>query len=114
MKHYGYYPARRKSTGIAFILWLFLGVLGAHRFYLRDYGMGVFYFFTGGGFMIGWLIDLFRISKMVDIYNYRYAQEPLHHTGGYGNTYNHTKNYNNTIIINNVMRDVTKVETKDE
>lgn len=64
--------------------------------------------------MIGWFIDLFRIGKMVDIYNYRYAQEPMHHTGGYGNTYNHTKNYNNTIIINNVMRDVTKVETKDE
>lgn len=64
--------------------------------------------------MIGWFIDLFRIGKMVDIYNYRYTQAPMHHAGGYGNTYNHTKNYNNTIIINNVMRDVTKVESKNE
>lgn len=28
------YDARRKSVGVAYLLWFFLGVFGAHRFYL--------------------------------------------------------------------------------
>jgi hypothetical protein len=29
------YEANRKSLGLAYVLWLFLGLFGAHRFYLR-------------------------------------------------------------------------------
>ena len=32
------YDANRKSTGVAYLLWFFLGVFGAHRFYLGQTG----------------------------------------------------------------------------
>lgn len=51
-----------KTTGkrqiVAFLLCLFLGLLGIHRFYLGYTGMGVLYIFTAGLFGIGWLVDL--------------------------------------------------------
>ena len=42
----------------SFFLCLFLGVIGAHKFYEGKIGMGVLYFFTGGLFGIGALVDL--------------------------------------------------------
>lgn len=47
-----------KSQIVAFLLCLFLGLLGIHRFYLGYTGMGVLYILTVGIFGIGWLIDL--------------------------------------------------------
>jgi len=47
-----------KSQIVAFLLCLFFGLLGVHRFYLGYSGMGVLYLLTGGLFGIGWLIDL--------------------------------------------------------
>ncbi len=35
------YDAGRKSTGVAYLLWFFLGVFGAHRFYLGRIGSGL-------------------------------------------------------------------------
>jgi TM2 domain-containing membrane protein YozV len=35
------YDAAKKSTGIAYLLWFFLGGLGVHRFYLGQTGSGV-------------------------------------------------------------------------
>jgi TM2 domain-containing membrane protein YozV len=35
------YDANKRSTGIAYLLWFFLGGLGVHRFYLRRTGTGV-------------------------------------------------------------------------
>ena len=32
---------RKKSTVIAYLLWFFLGSLGAHRFYIRKFGTAV-------------------------------------------------------------------------
>lgn len=54
-----------KGTWIAYILWFFLGPLGIHKFYLRQTGWGVLYLFTGGIFLIGWIIDLFTIPSQV-------------------------------------------------
>jgi len=34
------YDAHRKSTGVAYLLWFFLGGFGAHRFYLGQLGTG--------------------------------------------------------------------------
>ena len=35
------FEARRKSVGAGYILWLLLGFLGAHRFYLGKTGSGI-------------------------------------------------------------------------
>lgn len=47
--------ARNKWT--SFLLCLFLGILGAHKFYEGKTGMGLLYLFTGGLFGIGWALD---------------------------------------------------------
>jgi len=35
------YDAAKKSAGVAYLLWFFLGSLGVHRFYLGQTGSGV-------------------------------------------------------------------------
>ncbi|MCC8022994.1 MAG: TM2 domain-containing protein [Clostridiales bacterium] len=51
---------RRRWT--AFFLCLFLGAVGAHRFYTGKLGTGILYILTAGFLGIGVLIDLFRIG----------------------------------------------------
>lgn len=48
---------RAKNKWVAFFLCLFLGYLGAHKFYEGKTGMGILYLFTAGIFGIGWFID---------------------------------------------------------
>ena len=50
--------ASPKSRTITLLLCVFLGIFGAHRFYLRRYALGILYFFTLGIFGIGWLVDI--------------------------------------------------------
>ena len=52
---------RPKNKWVAFFLCLFLGFIGAHKFYEEKTGMGVLYLFTGGLFVIGALIDLIAL-----------------------------------------------------
>lgn len=52
---------RMKNKWTAFFLCLFLGFIGAHKFYEGKVGMGILYIFTVGLFGIGWLIDLIAI-----------------------------------------------------
>lgn len=76
------YEANKKSAGLAFALWFFLGFLGAHRFYMGKIGSGigmiVLTFFgiltIQGPFLIIaaaiWVIvDAFLISGWVRQYN---------------------------------------------
>jgi TM2 domain-containing membrane protein YozV len=95
---------KKKSKGIAYALWFFLGLFGGHRFYLGQVGMGLLMLFTGGLFGVLWLIDLFTLSKKVDDYNFRYSR-------GYGN-YNNNQNTNNNNIVVNVVNSDNK-EGKD-
>ena len=46
-----------KNKWVAFLLCLFAGYAGLHKFYEGKIGMGILYLFTGGLFGIGWLID---------------------------------------------------------
>ena len=59
-----------KSKTITLLLCIFLGILGAHRFYVGRYGLGVLYLFTLGIFGIGWLVDivLTLLDKLKDRY----------------------------------------------
>jgi len=58
-----------KSKTVAFLFWFFLGGLSIHRFYLGKIGSGIIYLLTGQLFLIGWIIDLFLLSGMVDNFN---------------------------------------------
>ncbi|MBR2050662.1 MAG: TM2 domain-containing protein [Rikenellaceae bacterium] len=76
-----------KSKTTAYILLIFLGALGAHRFYIGKIGSGLLYLFTFGLLGVGILIDLFTLGSKVDMYNALYSNR-----GGAGNV--------NNIIIN--------------
>lgn len=54
-------PANAKNKWVAVLLCLFLGGIGAHKFYEGKIGMGILYIFTGGLFGIGALVDFIRL-----------------------------------------------------
>lgn len=47
-----------KNKWTAFLLCLFLGYFGAHKFYEGKVIMGILYLFTVGLFGIGWIVDI--------------------------------------------------------
>lgn len=74
-----------KDLTLTYVLWFFLGIPGAHKFYLGKIGMGFLYMFTFGGFGIGWLIDFFTIPKQVRDANILLAHKGFHYTPQYTN-----------------------------
>jgi DnaJ family protein C protein 22 len=52
-----------KVCFIAFILWLFGGLVGLHHFYLGRDEHGFLWATTGGGFVIGWIKDFSKLSR---------------------------------------------------
>ena len=62
-----------KSTGIAYLWLILLGIFGAHQFYLGKTGRGLLYVFTLGILLIGPLIDLFTLPSQVKTVNARRA-----------------------------------------
>lgn len=87
------FQANSKSVGVAYLLWLFLGGFGAHRFYLGQTGtavaqlilmlIGVATAIVGVGFILMaivgfWvLIDAFLIPGIVRNHNIQLAQSVL-------------------------------------
>ncbi len=59
----------KKDVGITYLLWFFLGVFSAHRFYLGKTGTALLQMFTLGGLGVWLLIDVFLIPSMVREYN---------------------------------------------
>ncbi|MBE0313558.1 TM2 domain-containing protein [Xanthomonas citri pv. punicae] len=57
---------RKKSTATTWILWFFLGNIGAHRYYLGKIGTGVAMTLTLGCFGIWTLIDIFLNNGMIN------------------------------------------------
>jgi TM2 domain-containing membrane protein YozV len=58
-----------KSKVVAYLLWFFLGVFSAHRFYLKKYNTAIFYLITLQLLGIAWIIDAFILGEMVDRFN---------------------------------------------
>ncbi|MDR3138454.1 MAG: DUF4236 domain-containing protein [Treponema sp.] len=58
-----------RSKITAYLLLLFLGLVGGHKFYLKKYGMGFLYIVTMGLFSIGCIADLFTLGRQVDAFN---------------------------------------------
>lgn len=81
----------KKSTGVAYLLWFFLGSIGIHRFYLNRKGSGITMLILS---VVGWLttfliigflflavvgiwvlVDLFLVGKMVKEENEKLVEE---------------------------------------
>lgn len=54
-------PYPFKSKPVAYVLCIFLGWLGVHRFYVGKIGTGILYALTMGLFGVGWFLDLFNL-----------------------------------------------------
>lgn len=81
------YDAGRRSAGLAYVLWFFLGWFGLHRFYLGRVGSGAaqlvltavstvltFVLVGYAGLAVAgiwWLVDALLIPGMADDYNRR-------------------------------------------
>ena len=59
------YQVGRYSYGVAWVLLVLLGVLGAHRFYLKRWGTALLYLCTVGVFGLGVLYDLFVVNDLL-------------------------------------------------
>ncbi len=64
----------KKEKTIDFVLCLFLGYLGIHKFYEKKTGLGILYLFTLGIFGIGWIIDIIRL--LIDLLKEYLLQTP--------------------------------------
>ena len=63
------YDDVKKSAGVAYAFWFFLGMCGGHRFYMGDVGIGVGQLFTFGGVGFWSLIDVFFIGQRIRAIN---------------------------------------------
>ena len=57
---------RERNVWVAYLMAFPWGVLGVHKFYLRQPALGCLYIFTGGLFIVGWLYDLATLPDQVD------------------------------------------------
>jgi TM2 domain-containing membrane protein YozV len=69
------YDDVKKSKGVAYAFWFFLGVFGAHRFYVGDIGKGVAMLLTLGGLGFWALVDVFFIGGRLDGVNRQAKRE---------------------------------------
>lgn len=65
------YDNSKKSAGVAYAFWFFLGVFGGHRYYAGDKGVGTAQLLTLGGVGVWALIDVFFIGARIKDYNNR-------------------------------------------
>jgi TM2 domain-containing membrane protein YozV len=63
------YRSGPKNYTVGWLLLVFLGIFGIHRFYMGKWITGILYFFTGGLFLLGWLYDLWTLNGQIDEIN---------------------------------------------
>jgi len=57
------------NYNIAWILLVYLGIFGVHRFYMRKWITGIIWLCTGGLFTIGWLYDFWTLNQNISEQN---------------------------------------------
>ena len=63
------YKSGPYDYNLAWVLLVFLGVFGVHRFYFGKWITGLIWFFTGGLFLIGYLYDMWTLNEQVSSQN---------------------------------------------
>jgi hypothetical protein len=74
------------NVPLAYVLWAFFGLFGAHRFYVGRWESGLVYLFTFGGCFVGWIIDFFILPQLVEdvsIVFWRAARHAIVNTTGW-------------------------------
>lgn len=69
------FPPGRIDYAIAWLLHLFLGIFGVHRFYMGKIFTGVIYLCTGGLFGIGYIYDTLTLNEQIAEVNYLESYE---------------------------------------
>jgi TM2 domain-containing membrane protein YozV len=67
------------SKAVGYLLWIF-GFTGSHRFYYGRPVSGTIWLFTGGLFLVGWLIDLLLIPSMDRSADRRFVAGPTNYS----------------------------------
>lgn len=62
---------KKKREWIAYLVWIFTGLIGGHRYYLGHKTMGVLMTLTLGGLGVVTLLDVFNIKELVQKENYK-------------------------------------------
>ncbi|MEM6363218.1 MAG: TM2 domain-containing protein [Planctomycetota bacterium] len=62
----GRYRPAQVDYPVAWLLTIFLGVFGAHRFYMGKIITGVIYLLTGGLMGIGWIYDICTLNEQIE------------------------------------------------
>lgn len=63
------YSSGPLNYNLAWLLLVFLGVFGIHRFYMGKWFTGIVWFLTGGLFLVGYLYDLWTLNGQVSSRN---------------------------------------------
>lgn len=76
----------KKSVGVAFALWFFLGIISAHRFYLGRPVSAIlqilsYFIFVG---IIWWVVDAFLITDMAHKHSAKVRENLLNQMAGRG------------------------------
>ncbi|GMQ96999.1 MAG: NINE protein [Gammaproteobacteria bacterium] len=50
---------------VAWLLLVFLGIFGAHRLYMGKWVTAILYLFTGGLFLVGYIVDLWTLNGQI-------------------------------------------------
>lgn len=61
---------------IAWLLLVFLGLFGIHRFYLGKIGTGLLYLLTFGLCGLGYIYDMWTLNDQITLINGRYSRQP--------------------------------------
>ncbi|MEM6468722.1 MAG: TM2 domain-containing protein [Planctomycetota bacterium] len=69
----GYESSVTHPILIGYLFWG-IGFTGAHRFYAGKPLTGALWFFTGGLFLIGWIVDFFLVPSMCEEASRRYPR----------------------------------------